>query len=90
MQSYWWLATIASRQENYEEAIAHYQQALNIAIQVLGEEHPRTKNLYNNFLQMLLEAPTEKILKALPKEMHEDYLKKKRDWEKQKEQGEEE
>jgi hypothetical protein len=33
---------------------------------------------------MLLEAPTEEILKALPEENHEDYLKKKRDWEKQK------
>jgi hypothetical protein len=32
---------------------------------------------------MLLEAPTEEILKVLPKEMHENYLKMRNDWEKE-------
>ena len=90
MSSYWWLATIASRQENYEEAIAHYQKAINIAQGTLGENHPNTVQIINNYSLMLLEAPTEEILKALPEENHEGYLKKKRDWEEQKEQGEEE
>jgi tetratricopeptide (TPR) repeat protein len=87
MSSYWWLATIASRQENYQEAIAHYQQAINIAQQTLGENHPNTATITNNYLQMLLQAPTEEILKALPEEIHENYLKMRSDWEKQKEQG---
>jgi tetratricopeptide (TPR) repeat protein len=87
MGSYWWLAMIASRQENYQEAIAHYQQAINIAQGTLGENHPNTVRFTNNFLQMLLEAPTEEILKALPEEMHENYLKMRSDWEKQKQQG---
>jgi len=33
---------------------------------------------------MLLEAPTEEILKALPEEIHENYLQWKSDQEKQK------
>jgi len=86
MQSYWWLATIASHQENYQEAIAHYQQAINVAQGTLGENHPNTVTITNNYLQMLLEAPTEEILKALPEGMHENYLKMRSDWEKQKEQ----
>jgi tetratricopeptide (TPR) repeat protein len=69
----------------YEEAIAHYQQAVNIAQQTLGENHPNTLTFTNNYLQMLLEAPTEEILKALPEEMHENYLQWRSDWEKQKE-----
>jgi hypothetical protein len=36
---------------------------------------------------MLLEAPTEEILKAFPEEIHENYLKWRGDREKQKEQG---
>jgi tetratricopeptide (TPR) repeat protein len=86
MQSYWWLATIASRQENYQEAIAHYQKAINIAQKTLGENHPNTVTVTTNYLQILLEAPTEEILKAFPEDMHEGYLKARSDWEKQKEQ----
>ena len=71
----------------YEEAIAHYQQAINIAQQTLGENHPNTVTINNNYLQMLLQAPTEEILKAFPEEIHENYLQWKSDWEKQKEQG---
>jgi hypothetical protein len=71
----------------YEEAIAHYQQGINIAQQTLGENHPNTVTVTTNYLQILLEAPTEEILKALPKEMHENYLKMRSDREKQKEQG---
>jgi len=87
MISYWWLATIASRQENYQAAIAHYQHAINIAQQTLGENHPNTIQATKNYLRMLLEAPTEEILKALPEEMHENYLKMRSDRERQKEQG---
>ena len=55
MISYWWLATITSRQENYQEAIAHYQQAINIAQEALGENHPNTVTTINNYNQMLFE-----------------------------------
>jgi hypothetical protein len=41
----------------------------------------------NNYLQMLFERPIEEILKILPEDMHEGYLKARSDWEKQKEQG---
>jgi tetratricopeptide (TPR) repeat protein len=71
----------------YEEAIAHYQQAINIAQETLGENHPNTIQTRNNFFQMLLESSIEEILKALPEENHEDYLKMRRDWENHKEQG---
>ena len=68
----------------YEEAIAHYQKAINIAQQTLGENHPNTVTTTNNYLQMLLQAPTEEILKALPEEIHENYLQWRSDQEKQK------
>jgi tetratricopeptide (TPR) repeat protein len=87
MQSYWWLATIASRQENYQAAIAYYQKAINMAQGTLGENHPDTIQATDDYYQMLLEAPTEEILKALPEEMHEGYLKMRSDRERQKEQG---
>jgi tetratricopeptide (TPR) repeat protein len=86
-ESYNNLAYLYSSMGRYEEAIAHYQKAINIAQQTLGENHPNTIQATNNYLQMLLEAPTEEILKALPEEMHEGYLKMRSDWEKQKEQG---
>jgi tetratricopeptide (TPR) repeat protein len=80
------LAGLYESMGRYEEAIAHYQQAINIAQETLGENHPNTIQATNNYLQMLLKAPTEEILKALPKEMHEGYLQWKGDREKQKEQ----
>jgi hypothetical protein len=73
----------------YEEAIAYYQHAINIAQGTLGKNHLNTVLFSNNYHQMLLEAPTEEILKALPEEMQEGYLQWRSDWEKQKEQGEE-
>ena len=90
------LAGLYESMGRYEEAFpsgtrsascAHYQQAVNIAQQTLEENHPTTVKITDNYNRMLLEAPIEEILKALPEENHEDYLKKKRDWEKQKEQG---
>ncbi len=60
-------------------SIAHYQQAVNIAQGTLGENHPNTVTITNNYLQMLRQAPTEEILKALPEEMHENYLKMRSD-----------
>ena len=64
-------------------SIAHYQQAVNIAQGTLGENHPNTVTINNNYLQMLRQAPTEEILKALPEEMHENYLKMRSDREKE-------
>ena len=78
------LANLYSSMGRYEEAIANYHQAINITQQTLGENHPNTVITTNNYLQMLLEAPTEEILKALPEEIHENYLKIRSDWEKQK------
>jgi tetratricopeptide (TPR) repeat protein len=80
------LAALYSSMGRYEEAIAHYQKAINIAQQTLGENHPNTIQATNNYLQMLLQDPTEEILKALPEEIHEGYLKMRSDREKQKEQ----
>jgi hypothetical protein len=68
----------------YEDAIAHCQKAINIAQQTLGENHPHTLQAIKNYTWMLLEAPTEEILKALPEEMHENYLKMRSDREKDK------
>jgi len=45
----------------------------------IRENHPNTVTITNNYLQMLLEAPTEEILKALPEEMHKNYLKMRSD-----------
>ena len=83
MESYWGLATIASLQENYEEALSNYQQAINIAQQTLGENHPNTIQITDSYSQMLLEALTEELLKALPEEIDENYLEARRDWENQ-------
>ncbi len=87
------LALLYSSMGRYKEAFpsgtrsascAHYQQAINIAQQTLGENHPNTVTITNNYLQMLRQAPTEEILKALPEEMHENYLKMRSHWEKDK------
>jgi tetratricopeptide (TPR) repeat protein len=83
------LAALYRAMGRYEEAIAYYQHAINIAQGTLGKNHLNTVLFSNNYHQMLLEAPTEEILKALPEEMHEGYLQWRSDWEKQKEQGEE-
>ena len=77
------LAVLYKSMGRYEEAIAHYQHAINIAQQTLGENHPNTIQATKNYLRMLLEAPTEEILKALPEEMHENYLKMRSDREKE-------
>ena len=91
--SYHNLAGLYESMGRYEEAFpsgtrsascAHYQQAINIAEETLGENHPNTVTITNNYLQMLRQAPTEEILKALPEEMHENYLQWKSDQEKQK------
>jgi hypothetical protein len=82
------LAGLYESMGRYEEAFpsgtrsascAHYQQARSIAQGTLGENHPNTVTITNNYLQMLLEAPTEEILKALPEEMHKNYLKMRSD-----------
>ena len=87
------LAGLYSSMGRYKEAFpsgtrsascAHYQQAINITQQTLGENHPNTVTITNNYLQMLRQAPTEEILKALPEEMHENYLKMRSDQEKDK------
>jgi tetratricopeptide (TPR) repeat protein len=87
------LALLYSSMGRYKEAFpsgtrsascAHYQQAINIAEETLGENHPNTVTITNNYLQMLRQAPTEEILKALPEEMHENYLKMRSHWEKDK------
>ena len=64
-------------------SIAHYQQAINIAQGTLGENHPNTVTITNNYLQMLRQAPAEEILKVLPEEMPENYLKMRSDREKE-------
>jgi hypothetical protein len=68
----------------YEEVIPNYQQAINIAQQTLGENHPNTVTITRNYKLMLFESPLEEILKALPEEKHKNYLEARRDWENQK------
>lgn len=65
----------------YGEAIAHYGQAIEIAMRTLGKEHPNTRTIQNNYYRMLFESPEEEILKALPEEKHEDYRQTRQEWE---------
>jgi tetratricopeptide (TPR) repeat protein len=50
----------------YGEAEPLYQKALEIARSSLGETHPNTVTIYNNYLTMLRQNPVENILTDLP------------------------
>ncbi len=44
-QSYWWIAVLRFKQENYAEALPMFEEAYKQFVHFLGEDHPRTKNL---------------------------------------------
>ncbi len=47
------LAALYKSQGRYTEAEPLYLEAINIATQVLGENHPHTQTVYRNYLRML-------------------------------------
>nr|NCR19565.1 tetratricopeptide repeat protein [Microcystis aeruginosa LL13-03]NCR68996.1 tetratricopeptide repeat protein [Microcystis aeruginosa LL11-07] len=47
------LAALYQSQGSYPEAEPLYLEAINIATQVLGENHPHTQTFYQNYLRML-------------------------------------
>ncbi|WP_071995629.1 tetratricopeptide repeat protein [Microcystis aeruginosa] len=47
------LALLYYCQGRYTEAEPLYREAINIATQVLGDNHPHTQTVYQNYLRML-------------------------------------
>ena len=60
------LAALYYSQGRYPEAEPLYLEAIKIATQVLGENHPHTKTLYQNYLRMLSQLPEAELRQRFP------------------------
>jgi tetratricopeptide (TPR) repeat protein len=60
------LAGLYDSQGRYEEAEPLYLEAINIATQGLGENHPHTQTVYQNYLEMLSQLPEAELRQRFP------------------------
>ncbi|NCR10924.1 MAG: tetratricopeptide repeat protein [Microcystis aeruginosa LG13-11] len=60
------LAYLYQSQGRYPEAEPLYLEAINIATQVLGENHPHTQTFYQNYLRMLSQLPEAELRQRFP------------------------
>ncbi len=63
------ISLFASRR--YTEAEPLYLEAINIATQGLGENHPHTQTFYQNYLRMLSQLPEAELRQRFPDEVVE-------------------
>ena len=74
------LAYLYESMGRYEQAIAYYVEAIELAKRVLGEDHPNTQAMQNNYILMLLQAPSEEILRFFPEEAQANLLEMRRQY----------
>ncbi|MBD2288192.1 tetratricopeptide repeat protein [Microcystis wesenbergii FACHB-1317] len=65
------LAHLYYSQVRYSEAEPLYLEAINIATQALGENHPHTQTFYRNYLEMLSQLPEAELRQRFPDEVVE-------------------
>jgi tetratricopeptide (TPR) repeat protein len=65
------LALLYQSQGRYTEAEPLYLEAINIATQALGENHPHTQTVYRNYLRMLSQLPEAELRQRFPDEVVE-------------------
>ncbi|MFM7908487.1 MAG: tetratricopeptide repeat protein, partial [Microcystis sp.] len=65
------LADLYQSQGKYTEAESLYQRAIAICSEKLGENHPDTQTVKNNYNLMLSQLPDEELSQRFPPEMVE-------------------
>ena len=65
------LAILYQSQGKYTEAEPLYQKAIAICSEKLGENHPDTQTVKNNYNLMLSQLPDEELSQRFPPEMVE-------------------
>ena len=65
------LVHLYDSQGGCSEAEPLYREAINIATQVLGDNHPHTQTVYQNYLRMLSQLPEAELRQRFPEEVVE-------------------